>query len=317
MDRIKFMIKDVFLDKLIKLQSKNIFINEEGFIKFIKSINEYIKEKNDELTKSKLVCIIIDYLKIHINLTKVIYEIFCIHDENIINNVCKLLEENKIRFDEHVTELLIYMRKMEYIIKYDCFTIKQKTINILIKRSSLYPVNNEAMFLFNIARKNNDVNIVYRVLDNMINFVNTFVNILICTDEAMKYIDKNIYEKFKDCVDSINNVFPIPVDIKCLEKACTLRHMGLIKYIVNKKIIPTHECFESLFKIDGRGNKYFGEIFYGKYIKILVDYGYVITYNDMYYITSKYIRLNDTYGIKIDRKFDNLCKLKKLKKYNY
>jgi len=106
----------------------------------------------------------------------------------------------------------------------------------------------------------------------------------------------NSVELFKLVCDEPNS--------ETLEKACCYHAINIMKYILNKKIMPTRKCFEGIIQKIGGQLLDFNDM-----LDILVKFGYKLTYDDVMFATRyRYeIRNIDYYGIKFDEKFIELC----------
>jgi len=265
------------------------------FVNILQNINHICKNKCDKIIENEFVNIIYKYIDLHNDLilrynkisTLIISLIFNLHNKNIINKICSLLEFNNLKFDENTTEfILLFLKKTNYIKHYHCFEITDRLINIMISRSSLYPVNDLTIILFNIARDTYNINIVHKVLDNAIDYVKMNQELIIKGNLS----NNNIYEHY---INSIKYLIPFPVDIQCLIKACKLKHEQLMLYIMDNKIVPDNDCFYSLFYFDNmmiiKKSVEIKTYIYNRYINLLIVYGYNLTYDDICYVSKHHI----------------------------
>jgi len=87
------------------------------------------------------------------------------------------------------------------------------------------------------------------------------------------YIDKFINKK-------INNIIENPkIDADILEKYCELKtyvNKNVVKHIIDKKIIPTQQCFNALLSSQTISSETQSEL-----IKLFINAGYIITFPDI------------------------------------
>lgn len=101
--------------------------------------------------------------------------------------------------------------------------------------------------------------------------------------------------------------------------ACTLKNKDLIKLFLENKIVPDKACFkEIIFRKNNKHpyNNYYKTSNYKldfkiqtELIDILVNYGYIITYEDVLLATENRIFINniDKFNIKFDTRYTKLC----------
>jgi hypothetical protein len=105
--------------------------------------------------------------------------------------------------------------------------------------------------------------------------------------------------------------------IEMLELACKTRmnydcKYKIVKILLAHKLIPTKECWKSIIDNNyGYGNyhsKYTGQP-KDKLIELLLNFGYVPTYDDVLFATSKFVVVHEIekYGIELDDKFFTVC----------
>lgn len=116
--------------------------------------------------------------------------------------------------------------------------------------------------------------------------------------------------------------YGVSPDIECLIEACRIIDIDMINKILMYKVTPTTACFDALLS-----TCYLG---YGKYkesqhakkvagiIDILIGFGYVLTYDDVYNALLKGCYVNDIsrFNIKFDSKFLEACTKHSFYPYN-
>jgi len=176
--------------------------------------------------------------------------------------------------------------------------------------------------------------------------VDVFYNIFIfnkCDDNSFKKIINFIFKKFK-MIDVISNILDLIIqqcienkcDLMCeskiceyildnipnievFEKICYLRNPELIKYAIDKKLIPTQTCFNNvvdsivecktshkiLYEINERLDEIFNTI-----LSFFVQGGYVLTEQDIEYTIKNKIKINkiEKYGVALTKNMFLLCK---------
>lgn len=113
------------------------------------------------------------------------------------------------------------------------------------------------------------------------------------------------------------------LNVKCLEQACQYRYIEIIEYILNNKITPTKECFNSIFScitnnmlaFYGHRSRHYDDYDYvklkicTKIIDMFVIAGYKITYDDAILATKNKTIINNfqSFNVTLDDNFLEIC----------
>jgi hypothetical protein len=95
-----------------------------------------------------------------------------------------------------------------------------------------------------------------------------------------------------------------------LEKACFVKSINIIKYLLNNKINPNKKCFTNIFDFPIRRNTcMYKNSELTEIVNILLAYGYELTYDDVLLALSYKVGIInlEKYNIKLDDKFIELC----------
>ncbi len=166
-------------------------------------------------------------------------------------------------------------------------------INNLITGCILEPVNELA---------NNDAKKLYNNFEQLLSIYPVF------NDKQVIYnniITKILESGYKITIDNIQNIIQKHINIDILIEhitftnniinlCCMYNNWFLLEHIFDNKIVPTNNMFTLLFIYK---NSILDQ---QKCIKLFLQYGYVITYNDFILITKNYIVLNNNINFDSD-----------------
>lgn len=178
--------------------------------------------------------------------------------------------------------------------------MKQKYSNLLlIKLIDIYGKNNISEKLFEDM-------FYYFNGNKLIEYLKSLINLGIkITDNAFYYtIFSHRYELARYILDN-GNVYPI---IKYLEFACLFMEKELIIKLLNYKLIPNKTCFKNIFSsLEYTFNKWLSindapysidnnKVMYREsleLLEILLNHSYDLTYEDILYLVSIHVKVDD------------------------
>jgi chromatin remodeling complex protein RSC6 len=123
-----------------------------------------------------------------------------------------------------------------------------------------------------------------------------------------------------EMVTTILTLGIIPTETN-LEEACLTQNAEMIKYFLDLKLRPTKICFKNIIQGKHCKHKYNYNINYNQrlmtekgliltnIVDILINYGYVPTYEDILYATKEHVKINniELYDIKFNEKYIDIC----------
>jgi hypothetical protein len=158
-------------------------------------------------------------------------------------------------------------------------------------------------------------NVIKKILLTMASILNDKILSVL----YMKIFDKIKYDDLfrycsKEFVDTIMNELinlQIIISESDFENICKYKHIKLIEYSLDNKIIPTKKNYQSLF-FETERCKYNLSYMYKyleKSIEIFLDNGYDFTYDDFLLATNRHIEIKNfaTYNFVLDYEFLKIC----------